>query len=328
MTITVMLESLKKVRKKHMSKLTLNIIGTGKYVPPTLITNADLEALVDTSDEWIVSHTGIKTRHKAVGEDTSDLAYKAALNVLEKTNFDKERIDAIIVATITPDFASPSMAAVVQARLGLNHRDITCFDLNAACTGFVYVLQVAAALLATPQYRHILVIGAENLTKIIDYTDRNTCILFGDGAGAMIVNQGNEGQTAQFYTASEGDLLDVLSVKDVLKMQGRVVFKFAINAVEKSINRLLELDQTQLSFITKIIPHQANYRIIEAVADMKNIPLSKFFLNLEHYGNTSAASIPIAMDEYFESNPPLKGQKLLLVGFGAGLTWGGALITL
>jgi len=311
-----------------MANLTLNIVGTGKYLPASTITNGDLEKIVETTDEWIVSHTGIRTRRKAVGEDTSDMAYKAALDVLNKTNFDKERIDAIIVATITPDFASPSMAAMVQAKLELNHRDITCFDLNAACTGFVYALQVAAALLATPLYRHILVIGSENLTKVLDYTDRNTCILFGDGAGAMLVNQGTKDQVAHFYTASEGDLEDVLTVKDVLKMQGRRVFKFAINVVEKSIIRLLELDQTELSFITKIIPHQANYRIIEAVADMKHIPLEKFFLNLEHYGNTSAASIPIAMDEYMEKNPLLKGQKIMFIGFGAGLTWGGALLTI
>jgi 3-oxoacyl-[acyl-carrier-protein] synthase-3 len=143
------------------NKLTIKLIGTGKFVPPGLITNADLEKMVDTSDEWIVSHTGIKTRHKVVNETTADLAYFAAVNAIEKANFDKELIDCIIVATITPDFASPSMAAVVQARLGLNHRDITCFDINAACTGFVYALQIAAALLNSPKYRHILIIGAE-----------------------------------------------------------------------------------------------------------------------------------------------------------------------
>jgi 3-oxoacyl-[acyl-carrier-protein] synthase-3 len=220
------------------------------------------------------------------------------------------------------------MAAVVQARLGLNHRDITCFDINAACTGFVYALQVAAALLNSPKYRHILVIGAETLTKIMDYTDRNTCILFGDGAGALLVGRGQAHQTVSFYTASEGDMEDVLSVKEVLRMQGRRVFKFAINAIEKSINRLLELDGSRLDMVTKIIPHQANYRIIEGVAELKKLPLNKFFLNLEHYGNTSAASIPIALDEYVAASPLQPGSKLMLVGFGAGLTWGGALINL
>jgi 3-oxoacyl-[acyl-carrier-protein] synthase-3 len=263
-----------------------------------------------------------------VNETTADLAYFAALNAIEKAKFDKELIDGIIVATITPDFASPSMAAVVQARLGLNHRDITCFDVNAACTGFVYALQIAAALLNSPKYRHILVIGAESLTKIMDYTDRNTCILFGDGAGALLVGRGQPHQTVSFYTASEGDMEDLLSVKDTLKMQGRRVFKFAINAIEKSINRLLELDGSRLDMISKIIPHQANYRIVEGVADLKNIPLNKFFLNLEHYGNTSAASIPIALDEYIQEQPLRPGDKLMLVGFGAGLTWGGALINL
>jgi len=310
------------------NKLTVKLIGTGKYVPKALITNADLEKMVDTTDEWIVTHTGIKTRHKVEGETTADLAYQAALNAIQKAKFDLELIDAIIVATITPDYASPSMAAVVQARLGLNHRDITCFDINAACTGFVYALQVGAALLNSPKYRHILIIGAETLTKIMDYTDRNTCILFGDGAGALLIGRGQAHQTVSFYTASEGDMEDVLSVKEVLRMQGRRVFKFAINAIEKSINRLLELDGSHLDMVTKIIPHQANYRIIEGVAELKKLPLNKFFLNLEHYGNTSAASIPIALDEYVESSPLLPGSKLMLVGFGAGLTWGGALINL
>ena len=307
--------------------LTLDIVSTGKYIPSGTITNEDLEKLVDTSDEWIVSHTGIKTRHKAIGENTSDLAYKAAVNAIEKGKIDKETIDAIIVATITADFASPSMAAIVQARLGLNHRDITCFDVNAACTGFVYALQMATALLNTGPYRHILVIGAEVLTKILDYTDRNTCILFGDGAGAMIVRQGKEHQHAYFYTASEGDVEDVLSVKEILRMQGRRVFKFAINAVEKSINRLLELDGSRLDQITKIIPHQANYRIIDGVAELKKIPLNKFFLNLEQYGNTSAASIPIALDEYLQERSLHPGDKLMMIGFGAGLTWGGVVFT-
>jgi 3-oxoacyl-[acyl-carrier-protein] synthase-3 len=172
------------------------------------------------------------------------------------------------------------------------------------------------------------VIGAETLTKIIDYTDRNTCILFGDGAGALLVGRGQPHQTVSFYTASEGDMEDVLSVKEVLRMQGRRVFKFAINAIEKSINRLLELDGSRLDMVTKIIPHQANYRIVEGVADLKKLPLNKFFLNLEHYGNTSAASIPIALDEYVAVSPLKSGDKLMLVGFGAGLTWGGALINL
>lgn len=307
--------------------LSLDIVSTGKYIPSAVITNDDLEKMVDTNDEWIVSHTGIKTRHKAVGEDTSDLAYKAAKDALEKGKVDPETIDAIIVATITADFASPSMAAIVQARLGLNHRDITCFDVNAACTGFVYALQMATALVNTGPYRHILVIGAEVLTKILDYTDRNTCILFGDGAGAMIIRQGQPHQKAFFYTASEGDIEDVLSVKEILRMQGRRVFKFAINAVEKSINRLLELDEARLDQVTKIIPHQANYRIIDGVAELKKIPLNKFFLNLEHYGNTSAASIPIAFDEYIQEQPLRKGDKIMMVGFGAGLTWGGVVFT-
>ncbi len=311
-----------------MTKIPLKILSTGKFIPPALITNADLEKMVETTDAWIVSHTGIRTRHKVVNETTADMAYFAAVNAIEKANFDKELIDGIIVATITPDFASPSMAAVVQARLGLNHKDMPCFDINAACTGFIYALQIGASLMSAGQYRHFLIIGAESLTKITDYTDRNTCILFGDGAGAILVGRGAEHQFATFYTASEGDTEDVLSVKDTLRMQGRRVFKFAINAIEKTIHTLLDYQETKLESITKIIPHQANYRIVEAVADMRHIPLTKFFLNLEHYGNTSAASIPIALDEYVSQQPLKPGDKLLLVGFGAGLTWGGAFISL
>lgn len=311
-----------------MSNITLKIVGTGKYIPPKTITNADLEKMVETSDEWIVSHTGIKVRHQAVGENTSDLATKAAINAIEKSKLDKETIDAIIVATLTPDKKSPSVASLVQAKLGLNHRDIMCFDVNAACTGFVYALQVATGLLHTSSMRNILVIGAEVLTKVLDYHDRNTCILFGDGAGALIVTKGSKENKASFYTASEGDVESTLVVDDILKMEGRKVYRFAIGAVEKSIKKILDMNQLSLDHIHLIVPHQANYRIIETVALNMKLPIDRFFLNIEKYGNTSGASIPICLDEYFDIHPYQAGQKLILVGFGAGLTWGGALLTL
>lgn len=311
-----------------MNNVTLKILGTGKYIPPKTITNADLEKMVETSDEWIVSHTGIRVRHQAVDENTSDLAAKAALNALEKSKIDKETIDAIIVATLTPDMKSPSVASLVQAKIGLNHRDIMCFDVNAACTGFVYALQVATGLLHTSSMRNILVIGAEVLTKVLNYQDRNTCILFGDGAGAVIVTRGDKSQQASFYTASEGDIESTLVVDDILKMEGRKVYRFAIGAVQKSIQQILTMNQLSFDQITMIIPHQANYRIIETVALNMKLPLEKFFLNIEKYGNTSGASIPICLDEYFDAHGFHSGDKLVLVGFGAGLTWGGALITL
>lgn len=309
-------------------KTTLKIIGTGKYLPEGKVTNADLEKMVETSNDWIISHTGIENRRKVASETTSDIAYLAAKNALEKSKFDKENIDGIIVATLTPEMKSPSTASLVQAKLGLNHKDIMCFDINAACSGFVYALQVATALLNTTSLKSLLVIGAEVLTKVLDYKDRNTCILFGDGAGAVIVEKGSAQNVASFYLASEGDVEKTLTVDDILRMEGRKVYRFAIGAVEKSIKKILSDNKLTTRDIAKFIPHQANYRIIESVANTMGIPMSEFFMNIQHYGNTSAASIPICLDEYFDQAAPKKGSRLVLVGFGAGLTWGGALLTL
>jgi len=311
-----------------MKETNIRIVATGRYIPQSLITNQDLEKLVDTSDEWIIDHTGIKTRHQAIGEDTSDLAVKAAQNAIDKAKIDKDKIDMIVVATFTPDMKVPSTASLVQAKLGLNHRDITCFDVNAACTGFVYALQAAAAYVQSGMAHYALVIGAEVITKIVDYTDRNTCILFGDGAGAMIIASGTDSERAMFYTASEGDTEDALIVKDKLAMNGRKVYRFAIEAIKKAMAKVMAYYHLTMADLTKIIPHQANYRIIASVAEALDVPLEMFYLTLEKYGNTSAASIPIGLDEYFETHQPERGQRILLVGFGGGLTWGSALIIL
>lgn len=311
-----------------MKETNFRIVGTGRYIPEATITNRDLEQMVATSNDWIIDHTGISTRHKAVGEDTSDLATKAALNALDKAKLDKELIDMIIVATFTPDMKVPSTASLVQSKLGLNHRDITCFDINAACTGFIYALQAAAAYVQSGMARYALVIGAEVITKMIDYTDRNTCVLFGDGAGALIIGEGNKHQRALFYTASEGDTEEALIVKDHVAMNGRKVYRFAIEAIKKSIYKLLTYYHIGMADLTKIFPHQANYRIIESVASSLEVPLDLFHMNIEKYGNTSAASIPIGLDEYFDMHPRVEGQKILLVGFGGGLTWGSTLINI
>ena len=311
-----------------MKETNFRIVGTGRYIPEATITNRDLEQMVATSNDWIIDHTGISTRHKAVGEDTSDLATKAALNALDKAKLEKELIDMIIVATFTPDMKVPSTASLVQSKLGLNHRDITCFDINAACTGFIYALQAAAAYVQSGMARYALVIGAEVITKMIDYTDRNTCILFGDGAGALIIGEGNKHQRALFYTASEGDTEEALIVKDHVAMNGRKVYRFAIEAIKKSIYKLLTYYHIGMADLTKIFPHQANYRIIESVASSLEVPLDLFHMNIEKYGNTSAASIPIGLDEYFDMHPRVEGQKILLVGFGGGLTWGSTLINI
>lgn len=306
----------------------LKVIATGRYVPPHEMTNQDFEQLVETSDEWIVSHTGIKTRFIAKDETTSDLATKAAQAAIAKGNISLDEIDLIVVATITGEMTTPSMANLVQAKLGIAKRPIMCFDVNAACTGFIYSLQITSALLQTHNFRKALIIGVESLSKVCDYTDRNTCILFGDGAGAIIVEKGNELTPSYFFTASEGDMDEVLTVDKFIYMKGQKVYRFAVNVVEDSIRKALDETGLMWTDLKKIIPHQANIRIIASVANSMGIPLDMFYTNLEKYGNTSAASIPLALDEYLENNETKPGDKLLFVGFGGGLTWGSAIITL
>lgn len=305
----------------------IKIVSSGKYVPETLITNEDLEKLVETSDEWIVTRTGIKTRHRAVDELTSDMAYKAAMNAVNRVNYDLSKIDLIIMATITGDQMTPSTANFVQAKLGLNH-EVMSFDINAACTGFVYGLEVAASLLQSGRFRAALVIGGETLTKIVDYTDRNTCVLFGDGAGAMIIEPAYvERNKAYFFNAARGDTNNILTVVSKIKMDGKKVYQFAVDAMQQAIQKVLDESGLDISEIDQIIPHQANERIIQSVSKSMNIPLEKFMLNLSEYGNTSAASIPITISEYFDRED-IKGQKILLVGFGGGFTWGSAILQL
>lgn len=305
----------------------IKIVSSGKYAPETLITNEDLEKMVETSDEWIVTRTGIKTRHKAVDEFTSDMAYKAAVNAINRVNYDASKIDLIIMATITGDQMTPSTANFVQAKLGLTH-EVMSFDINAACTGFVYGLEVGASLLQTGRFRAALIIGGETLTKIVDYTDRNTCVLFGDGAGAMIIEPAYaERNKAYFFNAARGDTNNILTVVSKIKMDGKKVYQFAVDAMEQAIHKVLDESGLDISEIDQIIPHQANERIIQSVSKSMGIPLEKFMLNLSQYGNTSAASIPITISEYFDRED-IKGQKILLVGFGGGFTWGSAILQL
>lgn len=305
----------------------IKIISSGKYVPPHLITNEDLEKMVDTSDEWIVTRTGIKTRHKVEDETTSEMAVKAALDAVNRVNYDIDKIDLIIMATITGDQMTPSTANFIQSKLGLNHH-VMSFDINAACTGFVYGLEIAASLLQTGRFRAALIIGGETLTKIVDYTDRNTCVLFGDGAGAMIVEPAfSEHHNAYFFNAAKGDTAGSLTVVNKIKMDGKKVYQFAVEAMQEAIYKVLSDAKLDISDIDRIIPHQANERIIQSVSKSMNIPLDKFMMNLSEYGNTSAASIPITIADYFNQNH-IKGQKILLVGFGGGFTWGSAIIQL
>ena len=316
------------------------IIGVGSYVPSNIISNEDLKKIVDTSDEWIQSRTGIKERRISTGEETSDLAANAAKNALNMANIDVKEIDYIIVATITPDSYTPSTASIVQNKIGAINA--SAIDINAACTGFMYALEIANCLIKMGSYKNILVIGAETLSKIVDWSDRSTCVLFGDGAGAAILTKTTELGIENIITGSDGSKGDSLVAKNIgvrnpysdlkednnrfLGMNGGEVFKFATRIMESSIKEVITEKGYTLDDIDYIIPHQANYRIIDYVSRKLKVDLSKFIINLDRYGNTSGASIPLALTEAIESNKIKKGDKIVLVGFGGGLTWGSVLL--
>ena len=315
----------------------IKILGSGIAKANQKITNFDLEKRVDTSDEWIVQRTGISSRYVSVGENTSDLAVRAALQAIDNAQIQKEDIDVIIVATMTPDCMTPSTACLVQAKLGLNDYPILAFDLNAACSGFLYAFQVASDLLN--RYQNILVIGSETLSKLIDWNDRSTCVLFGDGAGAVIMSRGQS--KLYHYANSEGDLNGVLKaeglpliehlenhqpIQSFLTMQGNDVFRFAVRVLKESIEQVLELAQLSIDDIDLIIPHQANLRIINHVAKKMKVDISKFYVNLQDYGNTSAASIPIAYALARQAGLIDEHKRIILVGFGSRLTYGATLI--
>ncbi len=310
-----------------VNKGYLKIVGTGRYIPDTIITNLDMEQIVETSDEWITSRTGIKERHYAFDETTSDLAYKAALNVLEKTGYDKHKIDLIIVATFTPDLKSPSVASLVQTKLGLNQMAITAFDINAACTGFIYALNVAEKMLRSNAYKSALVIGAEVISGVVDFNDRNTCVLFGDGAGAMILEKDRK-KLAIFNISTKVDNDLILYVDQFVHMDGQRVYQFASRVIESSISEILALGKINKADIRKVIPHQANIRIIQSASKALMIPIENFYVNIHKYGNTSAASIAIAFDEMMETEIIEPGEQIMLVGFGAGLTFGACMLTI
>ena len=313
----------------------MKILGYGKAVPRKIVTNDDLSKFVETSDEWIFQRTGIRER-RISDENTSELAYRSAVDAIKNSNIDKNEIDLIVCATMTPDNFTPSVACMVQEKLGFGD-NVTAFDVNAACTGFVYALKIVASMLNT-YHKKALIIGCETLSKIINFEDRNTCVLFGDGAGAIVVEKDEKNE--EFYTCSLGNDKDLVAENvemnfemknkvlksGFLKMNGKEIFKFAINVIEKSIDNILDRTNLKLEDIKLIIPHQANQRIISNVAKKFNISNDKFFVNLEKYGNTSAASIPMALCEAFETKKITKGDKVILVGFGGGLTWGSTII--
>lgn len=304
-----------------MNLHNVKVVASGKYTPEKIVTNQDLEQIVETSDEWIRTRTGIQERRKAELETSTDMAYFAAKDAIESSGYDRNKIDLVIVATITSERQTPSVANLVMGRLGLKE-GIMSFDVNAACTGFVYALEIASSLISTNQYQSALVIGSEKLSSVLDYTDRNTCILFGDGAGAVVIEQ-NPLAKASYYNASRADMTDILTVDKTIRMDGKKVYVFATDVVEKSIRHILEVNHLTIDDIDAILPHQANERIIQSVAKSMNIPMEKFELNIATYGNTSAASIPILIAEYREK---YKNKRVLLVGFGGGFTWGSAIV--
>lgn len=306
-------------------KLNSKMIGVGHYVPKQVVTNDDLSKIVDTNDEWIVTRTGIKQRYKVTDETTHEMAYQAALNAIHDANIDKNDIHLIIVATITEVQKTPSVANYVQGLLGLN-KEIMSFDINAACTGFNYALEIATSLLQSqPHYKHALVIGTETLSKVLDYEDRSTCILFGDGAGAAIIQKDNS-KASYFYNVARPDMEHILDVGQFIKMDGRKVFLFAVEVVQKAIEEILRLSGYTIDDIDHIIPHQANIRIIQAVAKGMGLPIEKFEINIERYGNTSAASIPITLSEYKAKHQTSK--RVIMVGFGGGFTYGASVMEL
>lgn len=320
--------------------MEVEIIGTGSYVPDKIVTNDELALIVETNDEWISSRTGIKKRRIVENENTSDLAYKAALKAIENSNVLVEDIDLIIVATTSPDCFTPSTACIVQGKLGAINA--VCFDMTAACTGFIYALNTAAQFIKSGQSKKALVIGAEVLSKIVNWEDRNTCVLFGDGAGAAILTEsnkkgidivklGSDGSKAELLKCEAAELKNPYSsenptYKNKIEMDGKEIFKFAGKIIPCVVNEILDKASLSIEDIKYIVPHQANYRIIEYACKKLKVDMDKFYVNLHKYGNTSAASIAIALDEMNNERLLSKGDKIILVGFGGGLTFGGILI--
>jgi 3-oxoacyl-[acyl-carrier-protein] synthase-3 len=319
------------------------ILGVGTYVPEKIMTNSDLEKMVETSDEWIQKMTGIKERRIAAPEEaTSDLAYNAAIKALKASNTKAEDIDLIVVATMTADYQTPSVSAILQKRLGAHHA--AAFDIGAACSGFVYGLEAGGNFIATGIYKKVLVIGAETFSRILDWEDRGTCILFGDGAAAAVLGEVEEGYgVIGSHLGADGDLEDVLVIPSggsrepathetvdkrghYLKMKGPEVFKFAITVVPNAVEKVLEDAKMGIDDIALIVPHQANMRIIKSAAKRLKFPLEKFVVNLDRYGNTSAASVGLALGEALENGMIKKGDNIAMVGFGAGLTYASCVI--
>ncbi len=327
------------------AELSVFIRAIGVHTPERTLTNAELSKIVDTSDEWIKTRSGIAERRIAgPDENPSDMGAKAAAKALERAGLAPTDVDLLIVATMTPDVPFPSTACLLQAKLALR-RDIPCFDVSAACSGFVYALQVAKDMMRSGSYRRALVVGAEKLSSVVDWSDRTTCVLFGDGAGAVLLETtaekdvgllgnilGADGNNAELLhcvgggSAAPATADSLRDGKHFLRMNGKEVFRHAVRVMAESCERVLAKCNVKSEQVAWFIPHQANIRILEAVASQLNVGMDRFPSNLERYGNTSAASIPLAIEEAWKDGKLKHGDLVLIVAFGAGLTWGATLL--
>lgn len=309
--------------------MSFSIIGTGMYVPPKVVTNDDLSKTLDTSDEWIRQRVGVLRRHVCVSETTEDLAYEAAKRALDDSGCAPEDLDLIIAATVSGDYISPSLACLIQKRLGAS-----CFayDINAACSAFLFLLETAAGYFARGKVKKVLIIGAERLSKVVDWNDRSTCVIFGDGAGAAVLSEGDGYLDSTFTTKGGPEVINIPQfsgaspystlepLKPFIHMEGQETFKYAVNAICGDLRKLMKRNSLSSDDISYIIPHQANSRIIDFASTRLGIPAEKFCVNIQDYGNTSSASVPIALDELNKKGLLKRGDILILTAFGAGLS--------
>ena len=338
-----MKQSLHSRRRSGKALRTVSIIGTGSYVPEKILTNEDLSRIVDTSDEWITTRTGIKERRMAAkDEHTSDMAAAAARKAIEQAGISAEEINLILVATATPDMLFPATACFVQKKIGATNA--ACLDISAACAGFLFGIEIAQQFITSHTYDTVLVIGADKLTSITNWTDRNTCVLFGDAAGAAILrHRGGSHGVISTHIGSDGEYSDILFMPGggsrcpitrenadmnlaTIHMSGKEVYKQAVTAMVSASQKALEQAGLTVHDIACVIPHQANLRIIEAIADRLDIPLDRFYVNLDRYGNTSAAAVAVALDEANRTGRIKPGDYILMVVFGGGLTWASTVI--
>ena len=309
--------------------MSIQILGTGAYVPEKTVTNDDLSKMVETSDEWITQRVGVKERHVSVDETTADMAAKAAQQALEAAGISAEELDLIVAATVTSDSICPSMAALVQRQIGAH---CPAFDISSACSGFLFALDTAAAFIARGGVRHALVIGAERLSRVLDWTDRSTCVIFGDGAGAAVVGPGEDYLCSHLFTQGNDEVLSIPAGKGNspfytreepryrVSMNGQETFKFAVRRIADDLKAAAEQIGVTVADLDYIVPHQANSRIIDLAARRLGVPMEKFVLNIDRFGNTSSASVPISLNELVRSGRLKKGDLIALCAFGGGLS--------